>query len=125
MTTGLLFLSVVIAGMVFTVPFATHADDRVQDQDNIRMNSAKASEEKLEHALKTGEIKNFYRDEIEKMGWQITSVNYDKRDYLEYEIVKGNDSYEVQIDFDAASSKATKVDVTVTRSPYLPAWFSF
>jgi hypothetical protein len=45
------------------------------------------------------------------MGWKVTSVNYDKPDYVEYEIVKGNDTYEVQIDFDKNSGKATKVDV--------------
>jgi uncharacterized protein YmfQ (DUF2313 family) len=68
-------------------------------------------EKKLEQALKPGQDKNFYRRELEKMGYQITSVNYDKPDYLEYEIVKGNNSYEVQIDFDKDSAKATKVDV--------------
>ena len=67
--------------------------------------------DQLERALKTGEGKDFYRKEIEKMGWMVTSVNYDKPDYLEYEIVKGDDSYEVQIDFDKNSKKATKVDV--------------
>jgi hypothetical protein len=46
------------------------------------------------------------------LGWQITSVNYDKPDYVEYEIVKGGNSYEVQIDFEKNSRKATKVDVT-------------
>jgi hypothetical protein len=45
------------------------------------------------------------------MGYQITSVNYDRPDYLEYEIVKGNNTYEVQIDFDKNSAKATKIDV--------------
>src|SRR5882762_223660 len=121
MKTRIAFLSTIIAGMTLTVPFATtsHADDRVQRKDNInrysdrdRMKTAKDSEDKLEQALKTGETKDFYRRELEKMGWQITSVNYDKPDYLEYEIVKGDDSYEVQIDFDKNSNKATKVDVT-------------
>jgi len=121
MKTRIAFLSIIIAGMTLTVPFATtsHADDRVQRKDNInrysdrdRMKTAKDSEDKLEQALKTGETKDFYRRELEKMGWQITSVNYDKPDYLEYEIVKGDDSYEVQIDFDKNSNKATKVDVT-------------
>jgi hypothetical protein len=46
------------------------------------------------------------------MGYKITSVNADKPDYVEYEIVKGNDTYEVQIDFDKNSNKAIKVDVT-------------
>ena len=65
----------------------------------------------MEQALKTGEAKAFYRRELEKMGWKVTSVNYDKADYVEYEIVKGDDSYEVQIDFDKNSNKSTKVDV--------------
>jgi hypothetical protein len=46
------------------------------------------------------------------MGWKITSVNYDKPDYVEFEIVKSDKSYEVQIDLDKNSHKATKVDVT-------------
>jgi hypothetical protein len=61
--------------------------------------------------LKPGQDKNTYRRELEKLGYQITSVNYDRPDYLEYEIVKGNNSYEVQIDFDKNSGKASKVDV--------------
>ncbi len=96
-------LSIVIAGMTVTVPITTSAfaADRVQHSDNVnrysdrdRMKTAKDTEDKLEHALKTGETKEFYRRELEKMGWQITSVNYDKPDYLEYEIVKGDDSYD-------------------------------
>jgi uncharacterized protein YmfQ (DUF2313 family) len=75
------------------------------------MKSAKNDKEKLEQALKTGEEKAFYRRELEKMGWKITSVNYDKPDYVEYEIVKNDTSYEVQIDLDKNSHKATKVDV--------------
>ena len=77
----------------------------------IEPKASKDEKEKLEQALKTGEEKDFYRRELEKMGWQITSVNYDKPDYLEYEIVKGKSSYEVQVDFDKNSHKATKVDV--------------
>ena len=75
------------------------------------MKSGKSQKEKLEQALKTGEGKDFYRRQLEKMGWKVTSVNYDKPDYIEYEIVKGNDSYEVQVDIDKNSNKATKVDV--------------
>ena len=84
--------------------------ERYSDRD--RMKVAKDSEDKLEQALKTGETKDFYRRELEKMGWKITSVNYDKADYVEYEIVKADQSYEVQIDVDKNSKKATKVDVT-------------
>ena len=94
------------------------AADRVEKSDKAslysdrdHMKSSKDEKEKLEHALKTGEEKDFYRRELEKMGWQITSVNYDKPDYLEYEIVKGPSTYEVQVDFDKNSHKSTKVDV--------------
>jgi uncharacterized protein YmfQ (DUF2313 family) len=86
--------------------------DRSQYSDRDRTKSSKDEEDRLEKALKTGEEKDFYRRELEKMGWQITSVNYDKPDYVEYEIVKGKDTFEVQIDFDKNSRKASKVDVT-------------
>jgi hypothetical protein len=113
-------LSIVIAGMTVSVPIsASFAADRVITEkpnrysDRDRMKNAKNEEDQLERALKTGETKEFYRRELEKMGWKVTSVNYDKPDYLEYEIVKGDDSYEVQIDFDKNSNKATKVDVAL------------
>ena len=84
--------------------------DRYSDRD--RRKAYDSEEEKLEKTLKTGENKKNYRDQLEKLGYKITSVNADKPDYLEYEIVKGDDTYEVQIDFDKNSGKATKVDVT-------------
>jgi uncharacterized protein YmfQ (DUF2313 family) len=119
MKTGTALLSIIIAGVTLTVPVTTtYAAERVQRTENAnrysdrdRMRTSKDAEDKLEQALKTGETKEFYRRELEKMGWQITAVNYDKPDYLEYEIVKGDDSYEVQIDLDKNSHKGTKVDV--------------
>lgn len=108
------FLTVVFAGVTLAVPIqGLQAADQSHFSDRDRIKSSKDSEDKLEKALKAGEEKSFYRRELEKMGWQITSVNYDKPDYLEYEIVKGDDSYEVQIDFDKNSHKATKVDVAL------------
>jgi uncharacterized protein YmfQ (DUF2313 family) len=110
-----LFFSIVVGGMLVSAPVtavSATTDDGSKYSDRDRMRSAKGDEEKLEQALKTGEEKAFYRRELEKMGWHITSVNYDKPDYLEYEIVKGDQSFEVQIDVDKNSHKATKVDVT-------------
>ena len=121
MNTRTIFLSIAIAGVSLTVPFTapTQAAERVQRAEDVnrysdrdRQRNARDDDDKLERALKTGEEKAFYRRELEKMGWSITAVNYDKPDYVEYEIVKGDDSYEVQIDFDKNSRKATKVDVT-------------
>jgi len=85
-------------------------DPRFSDRDR-RADWTKGKEQ-LEQALKTGQDKDVYRREIEKMGWKVTSVNSDKPDYAEWEIVKGEQSYEVQIDFDKTSRKATKIDVT-------------
>ena len=82
---------------------------RYSDRD--MMKSSKSEKTRLEQALKTGEAKDFYRRQLEKMGWHITSTNYDKPDYVEWEIVKGRSTYEVQVDLDKNSHKATKVDV--------------
>jgi uncharacterized protein YmfQ (DUF2313 family) len=111
-------LSIVVAGMTVSVPIAaSYAADNAKDgskySDRDHVKNSRNEEDKLERALKTGEAKDFYRREIEKMGWQISAVNYDKPDYVEYEIVKGDDSYEVQIDMDKNSNKATKVDVAL------------
>jgi len=89
---------------------AAKGDARYSDRDH-RADWGKGKET-LERSLKTGENKAFYRKELEKQGYKITSVNYDKADYVEYEVVKGDQSYEVQIDFDKNSNKATKIDVT-------------
>jgi uncharacterized protein YmfQ (DUF2313 family) len=83
--------------------------ERYSDRD--RRKAYDNEEEKLEKALKTGESKDFYRKQLEEMGSKITSVNADRADYVEYEIVKGSDTYEVQIDLDRNSGKASKVDV--------------
>ena len=100
-----------LKGQKVDFPRGTTANpNRYSERD--KMKSTKNEKTKLEQALKTGEEKDFYRRELEKMGWQITSVNYEKPEYVEYEIVKGPSTYEVQLDFDKNSHKANKVDVT-------------
>jgi uncharacterized protein YmfQ (DUF2313 family) len=91
-------------------PAAKSDTDRTRASDRDLRKNYESEEKSLEQALKPGQDKNFYRREIEKRGYKITSINYDKPDYVEYEIVKGRDTYEVQIDFDKAG-KASKVDV--------------
>jgi hypothetical protein len=48
---------------------------------------------------------------MEEMGYKVTSTNYNNPDYVEYEIVKGDQTWEVQIDVDDSTHKATKVDI--------------
>lgn len=92
------------------VPAMGRGDARFSDRDR-RADWTKGKEQ-LEQMLKPGQDKDVYRREIEKMGWTVSSVNSDKPDYAEWEIIKGDQSYEVQIDFDKTNRKATKIDVT-------------
>lgn len=66
----------------------------------------------LEKALGTGHEKAYYAKKLADLGYKVTATNDREADYLEYEIVKGNRTYEVQIDFDKAMQKSSKVDVT-------------
>ena len=66
----------------------------------------------LQKQLAPGAPAADYRKKIEGLGYQVTSTNYNNPDYLEYELVKGDQTWEVQIDVDKATKKATKVDVT-------------
>jgi hypothetical protein len=80
--------------------------------DRARMKTWTSGKERLEKALKAHQAKSYYSKALTDLGYQITAVNDDETDYVEYEVVKGPDSYEVQIDLDTATGKARKVDVT-------------
>lgn len=43
------------------------------------------------------------------MGYKITATKYDKADYVEYEVVKDDETFEVQIEM--KQGKATEIDV--------------
>jgi hypothetical protein len=92
-----------------TGPSAKTDASRYSDRD--RSKAWNSEKDKLEQVLKAGHDKEWYRRELEKMGYKITSVNYDKPDYVEWEIVKDGQTYEVQLDLDKSKNVATKVDV--------------
>jgi len=101
-----------LGGILVLTPLAsaqapiTTTPGRYSDRDrSVDWNKQK---QVLQQNLKPGESKDFYRKELEKAGWLITAVNSDKADYVEWEIVKGDQSYEVQIELDK-SNKASKV----------------
>jgi hypothetical protein len=94
--------------------------DRNRYSDRDQRKSYEDEEQKLEQALKAGQEKNFYRRELEKMGYQITSINYDKPDYVEYEIVKGNNSYEAQIDLTRAAKPQKLTSLRTCGEQILP-----
>ncbi len=66
----------------------------------------------LEQKLKAGTDRASYKRIIEDNGYRISAINVDKPDYLEYEIVKGTHSLEVQLDFKNGARRATDIDVT-------------
>jgi hypothetical protein len=68
--------------------------------------------ERLAQQLQAAQSRADYAKVLEDNGYRISAINADKPDYLEYEVVKADRSYEVQLDFDKGSAKATKVDVT-------------
>jgi len=81
--------------------------NRYSDRD--RSKAWNSEKDKLEQALKPGQDKNSYRQQLEKMGYKITATNYDKADYVEYEVVKDDETFEVQIEM--KQGKATEIDV--------------
>ena len=81
------------------------------DADNARMTQWEVEKQRVESALPPGRDKSFYRDELHSLGYQLTSVNRDRADYVEYEILKSGNTFEVQIALDAESGKAKQVKV--------------
>src|SRR5690606_22512236 len=104
---------------------AAFAADAVADAPQKRLTAAEKAElkkrweissDELEKALGIGHDKAYYRQSLEKMGYAITAKNYDQPDYLEYEVVKNGDSYEVQVDFENGKSDAIDVTVNMWRA---------
>ncbi len=86
-------------------------NNRIANSDRENYKPWSNEKEVLKGMLKAGEGKDFYRKTLADNGYMITSINADKADRVEYEVVKGAHSYEVQIDFDKAGAKASKVEV--------------
>jgi len=79
--------------------------------DRANMKTSSADRKTLQDALTKGQSVAAIKDKIASMGWKITATNDAVADYMEYEVVKGNASAEVQIDVDKATKMSTKVDV--------------
>lgn len=87
------------------------ADKVMNYSDRERMKSWSGEQKALEQMLKVGASKADYRKILADYGYTITAINRDTADYIEYEVVKGDHSYEVQIDLDKKTSLGSKVDV--------------
>jgi hypothetical protein len=93
------------------VPMATRVEKGNEAySDRTRMKTWSSEKEKLEKTLALGQDRAYYDQQLRTLGYQVTSVNDADKDYVEYEVVKGGDSFEVQIDFE--NNKSKKVDVS-------------
>jgi hypothetical protein len=90
---------------------AVLADKGVNYSDRERMTTWSGEKDRLTQALKVGAGKADYAKILADNGYIITAINKDKADYLEYEVVKDDHSFEVQIDLDKKTSLGSKIDV--------------
>jgi ribosomal protein S6 len=88
---------------------ATATSPRMRSAD--RDADLKNTKDQLEQMLKVANNRADYAQILEKNGYRISSINTDKKDKLEYEVVKGDRSYEVQLKFKDGAAKATDIDV--------------
>lgn len=68
-------------------------------------------EDRLDQRLQPGQSPAAYREQLRELGYKVTAVNYNTPDYVEYEVVKGDRTYEVQIDVDDDTGLATEIDI--------------
>ena len=80
--------------------------DRMSYSDRAQMKIWNNEKDRLQADLKLGETKVFYPKALSERGYTVTSINADLNDSVEYEVVKGNHSYEVQINFDKAGNSS-------------------
>jgi len=66
----------------------------------------------IEKSLAAGMTSGQLRSALTGLGYTVTAVNDSEKDYVEYEVVKGHNTYEIQVDMDGRTGKSTKVDVT-------------
>jgi hypothetical protein len=72
---------------------------------------------RLQKYLPVGHTESFYRDRLADRGWRITAVNQDEPMYIEYEIVRGDLTAEVQMKLDRETDQT--IQVAVLENPIL------
>ncbi len=93
-------------------PGAMVADPKGRYSDKRYLKNWTDEKDQLEKALPANLKVGEYRGKLEALGYRVTAVNDRELDRMELEIVKGDNSYEVQIDVDPTSRMARKIDVT-------------
>lgn len=87
-------------------------DNRGKYSDSQYAESWNKEKEALEALLPTGKIFDDYQKTLKDKGYRITSMNEVDSGKIEFEVVKGEHSFEVQLDRDKNTKKITDVDVS-------------
>jgi len=98
----------VLGALTLAAPLTVNAEGA--RSDNEQWNRGQAE---LQKHLAPGMDANAYQKKLKELGYQVTATNYSNDDYLEYEVVKGDQTWEVQIDVDEDTRKATEVDIAM------------
>lgn len=96
----------VLGILTLTPPFALQAYSA--ESSSERWNQGQAE---LQKNLPPGMAADAYKKKLSDLGYQVTSTNYNNPDYLEFEVVKGDQTWEVQINVNEDTHRATSVDV--------------
>ena len=94
-----------------TAATTTAHSTRMTDREFAKSGNMKAERELLQQKLRAGKTRADYEKILNDNGYRISAINKDKKDYLEYEVVKGGNSYEVQLDFKNGAAQANKIEV--------------
>jgi hypothetical protein len=96
----------------FRPPGAMAVDPQGRYSDRRYLKNWTDEKDRLEKALPANLKVREYRSKLEALGYQVTAVNDRELNHWEFEIVRGDNSYEVQIDVDPTSQMAREIDVT-------------
>jgi len=98
----------IVLGLCGTLGAAVPLTSSAQRTDSAQWNRGQAE---LQKQLPPEMAPDSYPEKLKQLGYKITSINYNNPDYLEYEVVKGDQTWEVQIDVDEDTGKATQIDI--------------
>ncbi len=96
-------------GYVAAAPLAPVPGENSSDRPRIQ--AWEDEKDRLETLLEGRDVASL-AEELRNAGYEITATNDREADYIEYEVVKGENSFEVQVDIDEETRRAEDVDVT-------------
>lgn len=103
--------ALLVAGAAQAADTTAAQPTKMTDRLMAKSGNMKADREQLQQKLRAGKNREDYQKILKDNGFRISAINDDKKDYLEYEVVKAGHSYEIQFDFKEGVAQATKIEV--------------